>query len=147
MKLWTEADFEQMSWHDVHVHGFRITEGDGGTGDLFLDIDYILEWIRVEDKFSFRIVPATLCFHEITDLCLSLDFATPTAAIVPFILNGIRRESVTYPTGYTSYSWDLGIIWPEGSFTFKAPRFTQTLSGPVLVRDRQRLLPSERNLS
>lgn len=131
MGPWTEADFEKLSWHDVHVHGLRIVEGEHGAGDLLLDIDYILEWQKQEKSFSFRIAPATLSFHQITDLKLSLDFATPTAGIVPFSLFGITREPITYPTGYKSFSWELEIVWPEGSFTFKAPRFTQTLTGPA----------------
>jgi hypothetical protein len=39
---WSTDDFEEMSWHDVHVHGLRIVENDGndGSAELFLDIDY-----------------------------------------------------------------------------------------------------------
>ena len=28
---WTELDFESMSWHDNHVHGLRIVEGQFNT--------------------------------------------------------------------------------------------------------------------
>lgn len=38
-----------MSWHDVHVHGFRLDEFDENnrSADLVLDIDYILQWHKV----------------------------------------------------------------------------------------------------
>src|SRR5205807_5681820 len=39
---WDESHFDQMSWHDSHVHGVHIREGNHGCGDLELDIDYIL---------------------------------------------------------------------------------------------------------
>ena len=41
---WSTEDFEQLSWHDVHVHGIKLEEfwPDNGSADLLLDIDYIL---------------------------------------------------------------------------------------------------------
>ena len=33
---WTEADFEVLGWHDNHVHGFSIREGEYGAGFLTL---------------------------------------------------------------------------------------------------------------
>jgi len=43
---WTNEDYEALSWHDVHVYGFRLDSFDkrNGTADLILDIDYILRW-------------------------------------------------------------------------------------------------------
>ena len=36
--------FEDLDWHDCTIHGFRVEEGgDGCSGQLMLDIDYILE--------------------------------------------------------------------------------------------------------
>ena len=43
---WTEAHLSEMSWHDNHVHSVRIVEGEHGSGQLILDIGYILEWMR-----------------------------------------------------------------------------------------------------
>jgi hypothetical protein len=40
------AQFEEMSWHDVHVHGLRIRAGDENGGELELDIDFIVEWLQ-----------------------------------------------------------------------------------------------------
>jgi hypothetical protein len=43
---WTTNDFDAMSWHDVHVHEFRLDgyKESEGSADLILDIDYILKW-------------------------------------------------------------------------------------------------------
>lgn len=144
MKKWVTEDFDKMSWHDVHVHGFRLIEGEHGTGELVLDIDYILEWVRNKESFSFRIAPATLLFYEISNLRFCLDYATPTIGIVPFSLNAIKREPITYPTGHKSFRWDLEINCPDGNLSFECPGFTQTLRESDRISSLQRLLPSER---
>lgn len=46
--IWTEADYEKFSWHDNHVHGISICEGEHGTGELILDLDYMLNGSRTE---------------------------------------------------------------------------------------------------
>ena len=144
MKSWSLADFEQMSWHDVHVHGFRVVEGEHGTGELILDIDYILEWLKGEKGFQFRIAPALLQFHQMSNLRFSLDYAKPTAGIVPFSLNGIKREPISHATGHNSFRWELEINWPDGALSFESPGFTQSLRAPECVTANQRLLPTER---
>ncbi|TVT59987.1 MAG: hypothetical protein FHK82_03160 [Sedimenticola thiotaurini] len=133
-----------MSWHDVHVHGFRLVEGEHGAGELVLDIDYILEWLRDEESFRFRIAPATLQFHQISNLRFYLDYATPTIGIVPFSLNAITRAPATYRTGYKTFRWNLEINCPVGECSFECPGFTQTLRAPEQISNLQRLLPSER---
>ncbi len=38
---WADGDFDQMPWHDNAVHGIRIIEGQHGSGELALDLDYM----------------------------------------------------------------------------------------------------------
>ena len=60
ISTWTETEFD---WHDIHVHGIRFLEGEHTTGELWLDLDYILDWIQSDlegDAFRFRIAPASL---------------------------------------------------------------------------------------
>ena len=58
-KTWTEDDYDSLSWHDVHVHAFRIVEGEYGSGQLWFDLDYILDWLCSEDgSCRFRVAPA-----------------------------------------------------------------------------------------
>jgi hypothetical protein len=113
---WTEADFDTLGWHDSHVHGMRVLDGEHGTGQLWLDIDYILEWLNPESEggnYRFRVAPAMLKFREVMSLRVSLDYATPAAAMGPFSLEGVERELVSYPNGYESYRWTLTVNWPD----------------------------------
>ncbi|TWU48702.1 hypothetical protein Poly51_46030 [Rubripirellula tenax] len=145
---WTETDFDSLGWHDIHVHGFRIVEGEHGVGDLWLDLDYILEWVPPAAKggaFRFRIAPASLVFRDVTSLRLALDYATPTASMGPFSLDGIEREPISFDNGCNSFRWAINVNWPDGEMTFESPGFTQTLSGPIIESDAQYLTDAERN--
>ena len=96
---WTENDFDSLGWHDIHVHGFQIIEGEHGDeyhadGELWFDLDYILEWMHPDSEggaFRFRIAPASLRFRDVSSLRLALDYETPTAAMGPFSIDGIER--------------------------------------------------------
>lgn len=144
---WTESDFDSLGWHDIHVHGFRIVEGDRGVGELVLDIDYILDRIQPESEggsFRFRIAPAELIFRDVSSLRMSLDYTTPVAAMAPFSIDGIERERITHGNGYESFVWTLAVNWPVGLLTFESPGFSQRLSGKVVETKAQHLTVSER---
>jgi hypothetical protein len=141
--VWTDAHFEEMSWHDNYVHGFRIVEGAHGLGELILDIDYILEWITVHDQLQFRIVPATLRFFDVADLRLSLDYATPAAVLTPFSLHSIERKFEKRER-YIAQLWELRINWPTGELTFQAKGFEQRAIGAARLSSSQRLTQQER---
>jgi hypothetical protein len=143
---WTTDDFDRLSWHDCHVHGFSIAEGEDGTGELTLDVDFIVEWLCHEDRpAQFRIAPADLTFHDIFGLKVQLDYETVQAGMTPFSLGEIARERIEYPTGFVSYHWRLLVNWPSGVISFQSPGFTQTLRKPPLLVDRQSLLPEQRD--
>jgi hypothetical protein len=143
--IWTAVQFSEMSWHDNHVHGFSIRGGEHGSGELILDLDYIVEWIcGVGERAQFRVAPATLAFQQVTDLRIDLDYASVTAALGPFSIGEIRREPIQYPTGWTTYRWTIDVNWPRGAITFQAPGFTQVLRGPAMVTSEQWLDPAER---
>ena len=63
--LWTHEQFGAMTWHDNHVHALSIREGRHGEGELLLDLDYILEWLKAPHGIEFRIVPALLRFIDV----------------------------------------------------------------------------------
>lgn len=135
---WSEADYDSLSWHDNHVYGLEIHEGEDGTGKLILHLDHILEWLPpINGTYSFRIAPAILSFHEVSGLKLELDYLAVSAGMTPFSIGQISRETVTYTTGYNSYRWSISINWPEGFITFEAPAFTQSLlAAPVVSADQ-----------
>ena len=125
----------------------RILEGEQGTGEFWLDLDYILEWLppQTEDgNFRIRIAPAVLVFHEVTSLRVAIDYAASRAAIGPFSLGGIEREPFSYPNGYESFRWTLEIACPSGEIAFEAPGFIQHLTGRAVETDSQQLNESQR---
>lgn len=145
---WTTKDFGHMSWHDAHVHGFRIVESDeqsAGTAELYLDIDYILEWVkRGEEGLRFVVAQATLHFHDVFGLRFSLDYAKVEAGMCAFSIAGIEREIIRYPNGHSGYKWVMNVNWPAGFIEFTSSGFTQRLVGEVVRDCRQSLPPSQR---
>ena len=143
-QIWTDQQFEEMSWHDNHVHALRIVEGEYGAGELTLDLDYIVEWICDADRYRFRIVPVCLRFLEVTDLRVVLDYSTPTAALGPFSIHAIERRSEVRER-YVAQLWKIAINWPQGEIVFEAKGFEQRGIGTPVVSEHQCLRPEERN--
>ena len=142
-RTWTSEHFESMSWHDNHVHAFRLQEGEWGSGKLILDIDYILEWVKAEQKIRFRIVPACLAFLDVSELRMYLDYAASSAAHGPFSIHQITRRSEKRER-YVAQIWNIAINWPKGEFEFVAAGFVQTSLGEPILCDAQMLQPGQR---
>lgn len=141
------GEFEQMNWHDNAIHGIRIVEGpDGCEGELILDIDFIIEWLQSEDKiFKFLLTPCNLSFHDVSDLVISIDYASSTAAIQPMMVHEIRREVFTYPNGFSTFAWVIEMNWPGKSFiSFQSSGFTQVPRKAPIISSTQYLSPSDR---
>ena len=141
---WTHEQFDEMSWHDNHVHALRILEGEHGAGELLLDLDYILEWLKGPDEMQFRLVPVTLRFTEVTNLRISLDYGSASAALGPFSIHAIERH-VEHRERYAAQVWRIRVNWPVGDISFEASGYEQSSTGEAVVRLRQCLLPAERN--
>jgi hypothetical protein len=64
--LWTQNDFDQMSWHDNRLHGIGIIDDfNPHEHEVRFDIDYIFEWAGHNNKpgtAGFWIAPSTLVF-------------------------------------------------------------------------------------
>jgi hypothetical protein len=143
---WSEGEFDEMSWHDNHVHALRIIEGVHGAGELILDLDYILEWVKCQgDKCEFRIVPATLTFKGVTNLRVSLDYATPTAALGPFSIHAIERQTKRRER-YDAQEWRFVVNWPVGEISFEASGFEQRATGDPVLSAAMFLSASHRSL-
>jgi hypothetical protein len=98
-----------------------------------------------DSAFRFRIAPATLAFHDVFGLRVELDYASPTACMAPFSIDGINRKPLSYSTGYTSFRWRLPVNWPAGEITFDSPGFTQILRQEPIVHESQCLTASQRS--
>jgi hypothetical protein len=144
----THAEFERLSWHDCTVWGIELHPPDPDAGDwtcdLVLDIDFIVEWlcgVGSEDRTRFRVAPATLRFHAVSDLRIAIEWGTSGVTLHEASIDRIEREpaptaSPTRPT----YRWRIALNWPRsGEIAFEAGGFTQTLRAEPIVTDRQSL--------
>jgi len=148
--MYTTEDFETIQWHDNAIHGFRIVEGaENLGGTLVFDIDFILEWLPSESgSLTFRIEPSALTFHVVTDLVVSVDYASSTAAVQPMTIHEIHRAVITYSNGATSYNWRIEINWPPNAcVAFCADGFTQEARGAPVSSGRHCLSVTERGQS
>jgi len=98
---YTESDFDALSWHDCRIWGVEFRTGDADeddwTSDLALEIDFILEWqCGTLGSAQFRIAPASLVFHGVTDPVVRIDWATSRLQVAPYAItiDCIRREPV-----------------------------------------------------
>lgn len=81
---WTDADFENMGWHDCPI--YALSFGD----NVCLDIDYIFKWNHNGERkpYTFWIAPATLIFEN--PYYLKID--TAVSFINGFEIAGISKE-------------------------------------------------------
>lgn len=145
-ETWTDQDYDRLSWHDNHIHGLRVVEGEHGVGELVIDIDFILEWLGADasGNFQFHIAPADLTFHEVSNLTVSLDYASLSAAMAPFSIDGIKKL-LDKRERYDATIWTIDINFPAGRISFEASGFTQTLRGHAITTDQQVLSQEQRS--
>ena len=152
---YTDADFDRLSWHDCHLWAIELRAGNADdndwTSDLVLDIDFILEWIcGVGGCAQFRVAPATLVFHGVTDLKIDIDWGRSgfQAALHPAAIDHIDREQIRDQKVYLDrpyYRWSIRLNWPDsGEIAFGAVGFTQRLRAEAIVTGRQHLSRRER---
>jgi hypothetical protein len=143
-QVWTEADFDKLSWHDNHIHAIRFVEGPEGAGDLVLDVDHIVEWLDGEvGRFQFRVAPVKLTFHEVMFPRIAIDFGAVSAAFAPLMIQGIERR-FEKRTHYTAQIWKIPITFPKGEIEFEARGFTQRTEGEPVLGASQSLSPRDR---
>ena len=111
-------------WHDNSVYGLRLVIGDHERGDwrsdLVLDIDHIVEWVYAADRRPrFRVAPATLVFHDVTDLQIAVDcgdtggqVALHALSIDRVVRARILDQKVCFDRPY--YRWRIEFNWPAG---------------------------------
>jgi len=151
----TDADFDGLSLHDDTIHGLRLDTSDPERGlwraDLVLDIDHIVEWVCGTDRqIRFRVAPATLAFHDVTDLVLALDWGDSghQDTLTAMMIHVLAREVVADPKirpDRPYYRWSIALNAPkDGRIAFGASGFTLTLRAPPILSDKQQLSPLDR---
>lgn len=151
----SRPDLDDPSWHDNLLYGVRLDIGDCARGDwhadLVLDLDHIVEWLWGEGRqIRFRVAPATLTFHDVTDLQIAIDcgdsggrIALHALSIDAITRERVRAQKICFDRPY--YRWRIALNWPQGgAITFGASGFTQILRAEPVVLDQQQLPPADR---
>jgi hypothetical protein len=151
--VFTEADFDRLSWHDNPVYGLFIdNDVNVWKSDLVFDIDFIVEWLcGVGSTTQFKIAAATLTFHHVTDLKVNIDWGDSgmQVAVAEMTLDDIARQPVEkqlicLDRPYYRWTLQLNSPRPGGEISFGASGFTQVLRQEPAVCDEQKLKPAER---
>ena len=153
---YTDADFDGLSFHDCHIWAIELRPGDPDEGDwssdLALDIDFIVEWIcGIGTGGQFRVAPATLLFHGVTDPRISIDWGSNgfQIALHPASIGNVEREPIRdqrVDLDRPYYRWRILLNWPDASeIVFGAVGFTLTLRAEPVLIDKQCLTLRERN--
>lgn len=130
-------DFEKMTWHDSSIVaiGFNSDEFE-----LWLDLDYIFEWIKpAEDERGYRfwIAPCTLIFLNVYDLVFDVE------SVCGFSIDSIKRSNLGTPRNADfvgcNEEWTWEIECQEGTISFRSVGFKQLVRHQPRLRDKQRL--------
>jgi hypothetical protein len=135
--VWTEADFEQMGWHDARIHAIAfLPEGF----ELVLDIDYILRWVQPaenETRYKLWVAPATLVFENVHDLRIDLE---PFAGVE---IQDIHREDPQEPKNAEHIGRDTEWRWvieaQEGEISLRAVGYKQYFRSEPALGSEQSL--------
>lgn len=147
----TSARAGALSWHDNLIYAIHLQAADPDReiwrSNLVLDIDHIVEWVcGVDRDVRFLVAPATLVFHDVTDLRIDVDFGQDGPGghrmnVNELSIAQIVREPVERPGGAPPYyAWRIELNLPQGSeIRFGASGYTQTLRSEPNLTDEQRL--------
>jgi hypothetical protein len=131
--IFTEADFEQMSWHDCPIHALSFTDDY----QLLLDIDYIFEWVLMSNKkrYQFWIAPCTLIFENVYEIALESNHTT-------LIIDSVTKDNPQRPKNAEYLNKDLEYDWlietTVGEISFKSVGYNQYVrKEPVLLRSQK----------
>ena len=136
---WTEADFDEMGWHDAALHAIAIEPALPHPGRLVLDIDYIVRWeppTPPASNFTFWLCPATLVFDHASDLVADLDLSRST--FEPSFDEILRSD----PDQHGYRTWTLK--GHDFTMTLRGPGFVQYLRRPPLRYESQRMSLEDR---
>jgi hypothetical protein len=136
--VWTDADFDQMSWHDCAVHAVAFEPAPPCPGRVLVDLDYIVEWVcqTPSTGFGFWVCPATLVSDQAWDLAGDIDLHGFSFELS---LDALQRSG---PDAHDAFEWTLSCH--QFSLALHAMGFTQYLRRPPIHTSQQRLSVAQR---
>ena len=104
-------------------------------------MDLLQEWLLQEDgTYRFAVCPASLCFHDVTDLHVDLN----RSILCGVWIMGLTREPIEEAAAKPPrYRWTLELDGDD-EIRFAATGFTQSLLSEPVIRERQHLSHEER---
>ncbi len=121
--IWTESDFEQMGWHDVHIHSIAFRPDEY---ELLMDIDYMFAWVdpeKEEKHYSFWMAPCTLVFTNVHDFKAEIEYG------LGLEISDVERQEVGRPRNADLINKEMEWRWTfdcqEGVFSFISAGFQQ----------------------
>jgi hypothetical protein len=143
-------EYHPHQWHDDTLRGLQLEVGDPYVDDwranLVLDIDHITAWEPGEDgRMQFRVAPATLTFHHVTDLRIGIDWGDSghRTALHPCAIDRIERaqvpdQKICLDRPY--WRWRIVMNWPrDDEISFGASEFALELRADPILQDQQHL--------
>jgi hypothetical protein len=139
----TDADFEQMGWHDVRVHAVAFR---AEIFEFWLDADYIFSWVHPcddETHFRFWVAPVTLIFRNVHSLRFDIESHDGSLS-----LQGVSRSepglarNAEYLRNPLEMSWFLDCN--EGEISFRSIGFSQFTRYPPVLSHTPQLTVEER---
>ena len=136
--IWTETDFDNMGWHDVHIHALAFSTE---THELLMDIDYMFGWVDPEppeNHYTFWIAPCTLVFANVHSFKAEIEWG------LGLEISGVSREPAGRPNNADYIKKDVEWMWlfdcQEGSFTFHSVGYRQ-ITRRIPIRARSQSFP------
>jgi hypothetical protein len=122
--IWTDADFEQMGWHDSWVYAIAFLPE---TFEFALDLDYIFRWVHPapgETYFKFWVVPATLVFSDVDELNINLEIGYGGGLEIADI-NRTDPQEIQAGDYAGQNTWRYVIETQEGEISLRAYSYKQ----------------------
>jgi len=114
--VWTQSDFVQMGWHDVHIHAIAFATSEY---ELILDIDYLFAWVEPDppsEYFTFWMSPCTLIFRNVHSFTARIEWG------LGLEIGHVSCEEVGRPKNADIIKEDIEWKWlfecQEGEFCF-----------------------------
>ena len=128
--IWTEADFDEMGWHDCPIYAMKFDD------NISFDLDYFFKWNQPEIEgmpFTFWISPVTLIFEDITLFKVN--------CITDFV-NGLEINVISKSTLKNTIEWIIET--QEGTITIHSKGFKQIVRRKPTLQFGQFISDDER---
>ncbi|HMG66707.1 MAG TPA: hypothetical protein VK588_03440 [Chitinophagaceae bacterium] len=130
--LWTEADFESMSWHDSRLYSISFPNEKL---KMTFDIDYLFKWEinKIDNLYNFWVSPCDLIFSDVLNLEINFDFKNT----VGLYIDNIARFNSRASFNEQKIIWHYKITTDKGIISFEGTEFIQIVKKQPILTNSQ----------